>query len=240
MNKVMGSLSGIGWQKERAGLDLLGYTAPLPLADSTIAKSLAMNHAGKTDYIRNPHTSSTQVSDLLRDPGLVEAVDALCGLDLQVWRSAFFSKSEGSGEIGWHHDKHFFDGDEEINLDTTGEHFSVLFALTEISHHTGMLEVVPGTHTYVAGFPRELRPFHLRPKEAHILRDLPPEVLAARRALPIPSGCFVIFHSSLLHRSLPHSAGEPRLGLAIRLANRKRKVPDALAKKEDILSFPLK
>lgn len=227
------------WRAEAAGLDLLGYSAPLPLTELERAEAVRAANIDAPRYTKNPHRDQAGVRALLNDPGLTAAVARLCGDDLAVWRSAFFAKSEGSGEIGWHHDKHFHrDGEDDIRLDEIGTHFSVLFGLTEIAQGTGMLEVLPGTHRPVPGLTRDTRPYHMRPAGEHLLTDLPPALLETRRGLPIPAGSFVVFHSALLHHSLPHRGGVPRLGLAIRLAPAAIAVPDKLAAPGDVLPFP--
>ncbi|MDU8912167.1 phytanoyl-CoA dioxygenase family protein [Aestuariicoccus sp. MJ-SS9] len=232
------SLPGLGWAAERQALNLLGYSAPLPLAEPDRARTVHAHNTGLPAYSRNPHVSSDKVRRMLRDPAPTTAVAALCGDGFRLWRSAFFAKSEGSREIGWHHDKHFNDGDEDIGLDELGGHYSILFGLTDITQTTGQLEMLPGSHRPVAGLERDTRPYHLRPREAHILTDLSDDVLAMRRPVPIPAGCFVVFHSAILHRSLPHTSGGDRLGLAIRLAKPDRAIPAKLAKPQDIMPFP--
>lgn len=228
----------IGWQLERQALDQLGYSAPRPLQDIARANAVLEERQLQTVYVKNPHVGSPTIANLLRDPALLQAVEHLCGTGFSLWRSAFFSKAEGSDEIGWHHDKHFSSGDDDIRLSELGGHYSVLFALTDIVHDTGLLEVIPGTHVPVDGLKRDTRPWHRRPPADHILNDLPDHVRAARRATPIPAGCFMIFHSALLHRSLAHSGQGRRLGLAIRLAGRGLTIPPELATPENIMPFP--
>ncbi|MEH6648375.1 phytanoyl-CoA dioxygenase family protein [Sulfitobacter sp.] len=229
-----------GWKLEKASLDSLGYSSPLPLDNPQRARCIfeSNNAIGSTTYVKNPHVTSDVVRQMLCDAGLVRAVESLCGPSFKLWRSAFFSKSEGSGEIGWHHDKHFEAGDADIQLNTIGGHYSILFGLTDITHTTGLLEIIPGTHRDVYNVQRDTRPFHLRPASAHILTDLPIEAMAMRRPVPIPAGCFMIFHSAMLHRSLSHTSGARRLGMAIRLVHQDREIPAPLAKREDIFPFP--
>ena len=229
----------IDWAPEKNALDKLGYTAPLPLSEPARSAVVLNENADQYSYTRNPHTSQSSVRHMLSDPGLVQYVTALCGPNLRLWRSAFFSKSEGSGEIGWHHDKHFFsDEAEDIRLDEIGTHYSVLFGLTQIDQTTGMLEVLSGTHTSSDALQRDTRPYHKRPANEHILKDLPGSILSNRRPIPIPANSFLIFHSALLHHSLPHNGGGARLGLAIRLIAPDLTIPKELADPADIMPFP--
>ncbi|GGA29508.1 phytanoyl-CoA dioxygenase family protein [Neptunicoccus cionae] len=239
MSSTSEHLSGTHWGKEKNALDQLGYTAPLPLSEPERVAAVLAENADRASYTRNPHSSSATVRHMLSDPGLVKYVTALCGPNLRLWRSAFFSKSEGSGEIGWHHDKHFFSNEaEDIRLDEIGSHYSVLFGLTQIDQTTGMLEVLTATHQPMDGLERDSRPYHKRPANEHILTDLPDTVLSNRRPIPIPANSFLIFHSALLHHSLPHNGGGDRLGLAIRLVAPDLVVPAELADAKDVMSFP--
>ena len=193
--------SDFGWVAEKTAFDLLGYSAPMPLAEPARAEVASAEHDGERPYVGNPHTTSAAVRSLFADPGLVAQVRALCGPNLKLWRSVFFLKKPGAAEIGWHHDKHFYRGEEnDVRFDEIGTHFSVLFALTEIAQTAGMIQVVPGTHADTALLPRDPRPVHLRPKEEHILNNLPQPVLDNVRSVPIPAGSFLVFHSALLHR----------------------------------------
>lgn len=229
----------VGWDAERTALDTLGYAAPLPLGDPARAAAVLQRNRDNKAYVKNPHTNQAEVRHLLADPDLVARVNTLCGPNLRLWRSAFFSKSEGSGEIGWHHDKHFHSaGDDDIRLERIGDHFSVLFGLTDIVQTTGQIELIPGTHRQTADLERDTRPYHQRPASEHILGNLPASLLQGRRGVPIPANCFMLFHSAILHRSLEHLGGAPRLGLAIRLVREDLEIPRALAAEEDIMTFP--
>jgi len=235
----MQSKLNLGWNLEKKALDILGYSAPLPLAEPDRAKAVYDQTVGLKGYKKNPHIESASVRHLLSDPGLVAYVRRLCGDNHVLWRSAFFFKSIGSREIGWHHDKHFHqDGDEEIHLDDIGSHYSVLFGITPMDQTTGLIEFLPGTHLTNDAIKRDLRPRYLYLNESHIMENFSDEIMEQRRAVPIPAGSFVVFHSSILHRSLPHTGGPNRLGLAIRLVRANLKTPKTMVKPSDIISFP--
>ena len=228
------------WHLERQALDWLGYTAPLPLSEPERADAVLTATTLTAGYARNPHLRNEAIFHLLEDEGLRTAIRRLCGPRFRLWRSAYFRKVQGSGEIGWHHDKHFFsDGVDNIRLDEIGTHYSILFALTDIVPSTGVLEVIPGTHRPMPGLDRDERPFHQRPPESHILKDLPQHVVAQARPVPIPAGSFLVFHSALLHRSQPHAGGVDRLGLAIRLVRDGIDVPSELAEPDDVHSLSI-
>lgn len=227
------------WSAERQALDLVGYSAPIPLAEPERANEARAALSGSHAYVKNPHVGSTAVIRLLSDPAVAHHLNILCGVRLRLWRSALFSKVNGSAEIGWHHDKHFFDACcDNIRLDEIGSHYSVLFALTDITHNTGMIQVIPGTHRVQPTLDRDSRPFHQRPVADHFISDIPPEVAATVRSVPMPRASFLVFHSALLHRSLAHTGEAPRMGLAIRLAREGITIPSALADPMHVMAFP--
>lgn len=224
---------------ERHALYVAGYTAPIELGEPERAR-LVLNSCDPSKlYTKNPHTTSEHVRHLLSDPTLVEVVQRFCGASLKLWRTAFFQKEQGSNEIGWHHDKHFQHGDEAVNFNEIGNHFSVLIALTPMVFDEGLLEVIPGSHCSLGELNRDTRPYHLRPPEAHIMKELPAQLVARRRGVPIPAGCFIVFHSALIHRSLAKTSAGNRLGLAVRLSRPNQVIPPALADPIDILEYPI-
>ena len=214
---------------------MLGYSAPLPLSEPERAEAVLKSCTLTGAYMRNPHVRNEAIFHLLADPGLRAAIRGLCGHNYRLWRSAYFRKASGSGEIRWHHDKHFYaEGVDDIRLDEIGTHYSVLFGLTDIVQSTGLLQVIPGSHRPISGVQRDVRLYHLRPPEAHFLTELPDHITARARPVPIPAGSFLVFHSALLHRSLPHAGGADRLGLAIRLVRDGIGIPSALAEPDDV------
>lgn len=228
----------VGWALDRAAFDLCGYSAPLPLDDPGLVEGFSMEKRPPSEAALNAHVHSAEVRVLLQDAGLRRAVSHLCGDGLNLWRSRMFWKGSGAGEIGWHHDKHFYsDEADSIRLDEIEAHYSVLIGLAEIGPANGMMEVIPGTHRELEGIERDVRPYHKRSREEHFL-GLPDTLMAQRRPTPIPKACFMVFHSALLHRSLPHAGGAPRLGLAIRLVRDTLTVPAALAEPHEILPYP--
>ena len=90
-------------------------------------------------------------------------------------------------------------------------------ALTDIGMDAGRLEYVKGSHLPIEGFDRDI-PRHL---------DEVPDVVQDRvTPLPLKRGEFVVFHSSLLHRSLAFGGGEGRISVAARLSRSGTKIPE--------------
>ncbi len=168
---------------------------------------------GSLNDVANPlidrHMDVKAIRDLLFDRHLQQAVSELFGNDLFVWRTNFFVKSEGTGQNKWHHDRHFENGRAPIDLFDQTNHFTMTIALTDIGMNQGRLEYIKGSHGPIEGFDRDI--------PRHFLDA--PEVIQNRvTPLPLKRGQFVLFHSSLLHRSLAFGTGARRFSMAARLA----------------------
>ncbi len=156
------------------------------------------------------HMDVRVIRDRFFDANLQAQVSDHFGNDLFLWRSNFFIKKEGTGENIWHHDRQFENGSAPINLFDTSNHFSILMALTDISLDAGVVEYVKGSHLPIEGFDRDRMPRHVT--------ELPNAVHNNITPLPLEKGQFVLFHSSLMHRSLAFGGGNTRISMIGRLA----------------------
>lgn len=175
----------------------------------------------RSDSVRNPlldrHMDLDVIRDLLFDANVLSAVADNLGRDLFLWRSNFFVKSEGTGENKWHHDRHFESGASPIDIYNTNNHFTILMALTDIGTDAGRIEYLSGSHLPVAGFDRDI--------PRHFLEA--PDVVKDRiTPLLLKKGQFVLFHSSLLHRSLAFGTGDGRISMVGRLARKGTEIPE--------------
>src|SRR6185437_9028936 len=76
-----------GWTAEKASLDLIGYCAPLPLAEPERASAVLETYDfGGPAYQKNPHATMESVRTLVNDPGLLAAVRMLFGFNFRLWR----------------------------------------------------------------------------------------------------------------------------------------------------------
>lgn len=143
-----------------------GIAGPLPLANASTldqardavfelkaqrrAQLQKERETGHESTAANPlldrHMDIPVLHDLYFDDNLQAAVKLAFGTDLFVWRTSFFVKSDGTGQNKSHHDRHFENGREPINLYDTSNHFTVTIALTDIDLDQGRLEYVRGSH----------------------------------------------------------------------------------------------
>lgn len=230
------SLEGV-WKAAKTRLDTTGYTEPMPLAHPEVLDSVIGEFHDSIVYNKNPHVMNDAVRTLVFDPAIRDASSALCGDDLVLWRSALFVKAPGGKEIGWHHDKHFSNGDAPVELNLTDGHYSVFIAITDVGKDDGCLEMLTGSHREALGIKRDERPFHKRPSSEHILPVLPADTKADILPSPVPAGHFIVFHSALLHRSRENLSDTTRLGLAFRLAPAQLDIPLDLAQPEEITPY---
>ncbi len=188
-------------------------------------------------HLKDRHIDSDVIKDfLLNDVGLRREISRVFGLNLDIWRTNFFLKTNGSTEVGWHHDRHFENGSEPLALDNLDNHFSVLIAVTDLLSNDGVIEFIPGSHRNLPSMQRDLRPFHMRSLKEHFL-SIPAELLALRQAIPLQSGQFALFHSALLHRSLPFVEGDYRISMVVRLCRRGTVIPTELLTPNALLAF---
>ncbi|MDO3383229.1 phytanoyl-CoA dioxygenase family protein [Gilvimarinus algae] len=177
---------------------------------------------------KDRHIDFPAIANFLKSDGnLYNAVSHTFGRELDIWRTNFFYKTSGSGEVGWHHDRHFETGDQNIDLANTENHFSVLIAITDLLEEDGVIEYIPFSHLPLQGFERDVRPFHKKAVIDHFL-NLPVELVDRRRSMPLKRGQFALFHSALLHRSLPFRHGSHRISMVIRLCRRHTLIPEEL------------
>ena len=214
-----------------------GIAGPLRLADESrldeaydeVSKLKAMRRAqlqklretGESfEDVVNPlidrHMDVDVIRGLFFDANFQAAIRELIGTDLFIWRTNFFVKSDGTGQNKWHHDRHFENGFAPIDLYDTHNHFTVTFALTDIGMDQGRVEYVKGSHQPISGFDRDI-PRHFLEAPAVIQDRVTP--------LPMKRGEFVLFHSSLLHRSLEFGSGARRMSMAGRIARNGTEIP---------------
>lgn len=211
---------------DESGLDQVCEVAlalkALRRAQNRVAALAGLENAYPNPFI-DRHLDIKCIRDLYFDAEVQAVVGELFGTDLFLWRTNFFVKNQqdrngrGTGENKWHHDRHFENGNAAIDLYDTGNHFTVLIALTDVGMKSGRIEYLKGSHRPIGGFDRDI-PRHIK--------EVPPAVQDRVTPLLLKKGEFVVFHSSVLHRSLAFGGGEGRVSIAARLARSGTKIPE--------------
>ena len=224
------------------GFDLAvdGLVGPFELDENGYVDALIEQLDNCRQGYKNVHVRSGICRLLLSSNNLSQKIKEQFGEDLKLWRTNAFKKVSGSGEVRWHHDRHFENADSQLDYFNLANHFSVLVALTDMDETTGIMEFIPGSHLPSHGYNRDKRPFHMRSPEEHFL-DIPHAMLSKKVRVPLKKGQFMLFHSGLLHRSL--SAAESskvcRYSLVARLCKFATEIPKELAQDSDIFTYPI-
>ncbi|MBJ2130622.1 SDR family NAD(P)-dependent oxidoreductase [Alteromonas sp. IB21] len=217
-------------------LDKDGLIGPFSLDNKELIEYF-LSDLEQTGNYKNIHVTNPLCLRLVSDKMISESISQNIFGNLVLWRTNCFEKERGSKEIGWHHDRHFEDGDEMLDFANIRNHFSVLIALNDMDETSGLMEFVLGSHKPVSGFERSLAPFHAKTLDEHFI-ELPEHLLARRIQVPMKKGQFLIFHSGIIHRSLASTSDNRRYSLAARLCRNFNNIPPALALPTDIFPYP--
>ncbi|MFH8347418.1 chlorinating enzyme [Streptomyces sp. NPDC018045] len=196
--------------------------------------------AGNTNIANyDRHLDSTFLADHICRPEIVDRVSAVLGPNVLCWRSEFFPKYPGDEGTDWHQADTFAfaSGKPQIVWPESEREFggtiTVWTAFTEASEETGCLQFIPGTQRTM--FYDETKKMHYQPGKinrqeksgtargfyGYDYRELqkdpdwqPDEDRAV--SMVMKPGEAVMFWSTMMHASKPHSAmdREMRLGFA--------------------------
>tara|TARA_E500000331_G_scaffold341308_1_gene373554 strand:- start:3396 stop:3809 length:414 start_codon:yes stop_codon:yes gene_type:complete len=127
-----------------------GLTGPFELADKSKVDAVGeelkalqtqqnrvLALSGKPPQFRtmiDRHAEFDAMRELFADANLKSVITEHFGSDLFLWGSVFQIKTEGVGENIWHDDRAFENGNDQLNLYDTSNHFTVLFALTDLGY----------------------------------------------------------------------------------------------------------
>jgi ectoine hydroxylase-related dioxygenase (phytanoyl-CoA dioxygenase family) len=167
-------------------------------------------HGGRLPaaYLQKSHLLFTWLADLVREPAILDRVEALLGPDLLVWSSTLFVKDPGDGRyVSWHQDSTYW-GLSAPDVVTAW------VALTPATSASGCMRVVPGTHR------AEQLPHVDTFAEGNLLsrgQEIAVAVDAAAGVeMPLEPGEMSLHHIKLVHGSSPNRADHRRAGFAIR------------------------
>ncbi len=138
-------------------------------------------------------------------PAIVERMADLYGRDLLLWRSNYFSKPPGTGEIPWHQDYNYWPIDPVVNI-------SAWLAIDPASVENSCVQIIPGSH-------KNILP-HVPAEEGMLFHEMAdPEGFDTSNVvnMELKAGEFFLFNERTLHRSNPNTSRKPRIGLAIRV-----------------------
>jgi non-haem Fe2+, alpha-ketoglutarate-dependent halogenase len=196
--------------------------------------------AGNTNIANyDRHLDNAFLAEHICRPEIVDRVTAVLGPDVLCWRSEFFPKYPGDEGTDWHQADTFAfaSGKPQIVWPESEREFggtlTVWTAFTEAAEDTGCLQFIPGTQQTM--YYDENKAMHYQPDKINAqdkdgarrgfygydYRQLqkdpnwrPPEERAV--SMIMKPGEAVMFWSTMMHASKPHSASDKpmRLGFA--------------------------
>ena len=194
-----------------------GYLAPLRVMAEDEALGLrakleaveaGMGGPLRGDLRHKTHLLFPFLADLVRHPGILDAIEDLLGPDLLCWTSNFFIKEAADPAfVSWHQDSTYW------GL-SAPEVATAWVALTPSNAANGAMAVIPGSHRFDQLPHRDT--FH-----RHNLLTRGQEVMVEvdeRKAVPLNlrPGEMSLHHVRLVHGSPPNPSFDRRIGFAIR------------------------
>jgi ectoine hydroxylase-related dioxygenase (phytanoyl-CoA dioxygenase family) len=214
---------------DRAAFERDGFVAGIAaLTDDEVARYRAAlldlySHVPEDvhRYMINLHATLSWAADLARHPRILDAVAALIGADILLWKSKAFVKFSGPGNVGWHQDLPHWNLDPDMAV-------TAWVALSDVTPANGCVQVLPGTHQCGS------RASEASADENSLLSaGLQFEVSDAEVAAAVPMalrpGEISLHHGMIVHGSGPNETEAPRVGIAFVYAPanvRQRSAPD--------------
>lgn len=155
-----------------------------------------------------PHILLPWLSEIVRNPRILDAVECLIGPDILCWASSFFAKSPGDGNyVSWHQDSTYW------GLSGT-DVVTAWVAFTPSTRDNGCMQVIPGTHT------AEQMPHRDTHDKANMLsrgQEIAVEVDHTKAVdVILQPGEMSLHHIRIAHSSAANHGHERRVGFAIR------------------------
>jgi ectoine hydroxylase-related dioxygenase (phytanoyl-CoA dioxygenase family) len=199
---------------DRAQFEREGFLAGLPaLSAEEIAryrpKLLGLYDAlpaALHKHFINLHGVLDWAAALGRNAAILDAVEALVGPDILLWKSKAFVKFPGPAQVAWHQDLPHW------NL-VPAEAVTAWLALSDSNEGNGCVRAIPASHragSRASEAVRDPNSLLTAGLEFRVGED------EARRAVPLvlKAGEFSLHHGMLVHGSGENRSAAPRLGIA--------------------------
>jgi non-haem Fe2+, alpha-ketoglutarate-dependent halogenase len=193
-----------------------GYFAPVRALSATEAAAMRRKleeHEAGNGKLAGPlrhksHLLFTWLDELVRHPGILDAVESIIGPNILLWGSSFFIKDgRDPGFVSWHQDSTYW-GLDPADIVTAW------VALSESTVENGAMRVIPDTHLL------EQVPHRDTFAEGNLLsrgQEIEVDVDGARaQTLVLQPGEMSLHHVRLIHGSDPNPSDRRRIGFAIR------------------------
>ena len=153
------------------------------------------------------HLVMTWMDNLIRDPGILDAVESLLGPDILCWSTSLLIKAPGDGtHVSWHQDLTYW------GL-APGDVVTAWLAITPATRQNGCMRMLRGSHAARLTHQDTDDDANLLSR-GQTIRDGIDESRAAY--LELEPGEISLHHGNTAHASDPNVSSERRIGLAIR------------------------
>ena len=153
------------------------------------------------------HLLYTWMDELVRHPGILDAIESLIGSDILLYHLTCWIKEPGDGSfVSWHQDGTYF------NL-TPAEHVTAWVALSDATLESGCMRILPDSH-HAGQQNHEQGPTvdNLLSNGQQVALDIE-ESKAIDIIVPIGSVSF--HHTYIVHSSGPNKSDDRRIGIGI-------------------------
>ena len=156
---------------------------------------------------QKPHLLFPWLAELVRHPGILDAVESVLGPDLLCWSAPFFAKNGGDpGYVSWHQDATYW-GLSSPDVVTAW------VAFTPSTVQSGCMRVVPGTQHRQFAHKDTFAETNLLSRGQEIEVDVNESDAVDVILAP---GEISLHHVLICHGSEPNRSSERRVGFAIR------------------------
>ncbi len=193
-----------------------GYYAPVRALTTARAAEIrglledneAQNPALRKMLSQKAHLVFTWLDAVIRDPGILDAVEDIIGPNILCWGSGFFIKdAHDASFVSWHQDSTYW-GLEPPDIVTAWVAFS------ESTVENGAMRVIPGSHKLDQLAHRDtFAAENLLSRGQEVAVDVDERQAVA---LELQPGEISLHHVRLIHGSEPNPSAKRRIGYAIR------------------------
>jgi non-heme Fe2+,alpha-ketoglutarate-dependent halogenase len=193
-----------------------GFYAPvraIPTAEAAVLRDRLEAHERQHGPLKGPmrhktHLLFTWLDELIRHPGIVDAVEDILGPNLLVWGSSFFTKeARDPSYVSWHQDSTYW-GLDPADIVTAW------IAFSDSTAENGAMRVIPGSHQM------DQIPHRDTFAEGNLLSRGQEITVAVDETgaemLQLQPGEMSLHHVRLVHGSDPNPSGRRRIGFAVR------------------------
>jgi chlorinating enzyme len=153
------------------------------------------------------HLPFRWLNDIVRHPGILDAVEDVLGPNLLCWGTGFFQKNARDPRfVSWHQDSYYY------GLDPS-ETCTAWLAFTPSNLESGCVRVIPGSHRGDKNLSFASEP----DKDNLLIRGQTIKDVEVDKAVPmvLQPGEFSLHHEAIVHGSDPNNSDHRRIGLSI-------------------------